>query len=425
MNEVFGEENFVAQAVWQKVYSPRMDAKGFSSDHDYIVIYCRSGEFAPSRLAFEQKLKQFTGVDERTGKRYRPRSLRKEGKNSRRSDRPHLFYPLIAPDGSELLPIRSDGSEGCWRWSRSKYDSAVKDGLIEWVETERGWQVYVKQFYDESATKPPSTVWSHTEVGHNHEAVDELRRIFGEPIFENPKPTRLIKRMLQIATEAEEDNIVLDFFAGSSTTAHAMLEFNREDDGDRSFIMVQLPEPTPEDSPARQAGYESIADIGKERIRRVIAQMQQEREGQLPLETRETPEDLGFKVFKLAPSNYQLWRGVGEDTPDAYAEQMALFADPLVDGWTAENVIYEVALKEGYGLNCRIETAPAVPGNTIYRVTDPDKEQSFTICLDNAIGLEDLSALNLEKDDLLICRDVALDDEAAANLALQCRLKTI
>jgi adenine-specific DNA-methyltransferase len=256
-------------------------------------------------------------------------------------------------------------------------------------------------------------------------------------IFDNPKPTRLMKRILQLTTNPNGSETVLDFFAGSCTFAHTVLELNREDDGDRSFIMVQLPEPTPDDSPARRAGYETIADIGKERICRVIAQMQREREGQLPLETRETPEDLGFKVFKLAPSNYQLWRGVDEDTPDAYAEQMALFADPLVDGWTAENVIYEVALKEGYGLNCRIAPFPVPPplsgeggdrrspGGGIYRVTDPDKEQSFTICLDSAIRLEDLSALNLDKDDLFICRDVALDGEAAANLALQCRLKTI
>ncbi len=140
---------------------------------------------------------------------------------------------------------------------------------------------------------------------------------------------------------------------------------------------------------------------------------------------------MGFKVFKLAPSSYRLWRGVDEDTPDAYAQQMELFADPLVEGWRAENVIYEVALKEGYGLNCRIEpispplTSGEGAGATIYRVTDPDKEQSFTICLDETISLENLSALNLAKDDLFICRDVALDDEAAANLALQCRLKTI
>lgn len=195
--------------------------------------------------------------------------------------------------------------------------------------------------------------------------------------------------------------------------------------------MVQLPEPIVEGSPAKKAGYETIADIGKERIRRVIAQMHQEREGQLPLDTRETGdptgriEHLGFRVFKLAPSNYRPWRGVADDTPDVYEQQMALFSDPLVDSWTAEDVIYEVALKEGYGLNCRIEPVPAVTGNTVYRVTDPDKAQSFFICLDDAVDLADLNGLNLSQDDTLVCRDVALDDEAAANLALQCRLKTI
>jgi adenine-specific DNA-methyltransferase len=180
----------------------------------------------------------------------------------------------------------------------------------------------------------------------------------------------------------------------------------------------------PEDSPARKVGFKTVADIGKERIRRVIAKMQQEDEGKLPLDTRETPEDLGFKVFKLALSNYRLWRGVEEDTPDTYAQQMALFTDPLVDAWTAENVIYEVALKEGYGLNCRID---AVDGEeaTVYRVMDPDKEQSFLICLDEALHPETVQALDLTREDLFVCRDIALTDDPAANLALQCRLKTI
>jgi len=185
--------------------------------------------------------------------------------------------------------------------------------------------------------------------------------------------------------------------------------------------MVQLPEPLPKP----EARIKTIADIGKERIRRVIAKMKQANEGQLSLETRETPEDLGFKVFKLVPSNYRSWSGVGEDKPDAYAQQMGLFTDPLVDGWLAENVIYEVALKEGYGPNCRIEPVASVEENTVHQVTDTDKEQSFYICLDSDILLSSLTPLNLEKEDAFICRDVALDDEAAANLALQCRLKTI
>jgi len=231
----------------------------------------------------------------------------------------------------------------------------------------------------------------------------------------------LIKRFLQLGTGNAPDGIVLDFFAGSCTTAQAVLELNREDGGDRRFIMVQLPEPTPQGSPAREAGYETIAAIGKERIRRVIAKMRQPDAGQPP------SKDLGFKVFKLAPSNYRSWAGVEESTPKEYAEQMALFRDPLVEGWAVEDVIYEIALKEGYGLNCRIEPVEAHTRvrPQLYRVTDPDKAQSFTICLEDAIRLETLRDLELNKDDLFVCRDAALDDETAANLALQCRLKTI
>ena len=123
---------------------------------------------------------------------------------------------------------------------------------------------------------------------------------------------------------------------------------------------------------------------------------------------------------------------MADDTPDAYEQQMALFTDPLVDSWTAEDAIYEVALKEGYGLNCQISPLPQMgegpgvrAGATVYRVTDPDREQSFFICLDGRVDLADLNGLNLSQDDIFVCRDVALDDEAAANLALQCRLKTI
>ncbi|MDQ3006495.1 MAG: site-specific DNA-methyltransferase [Chloroflexota bacterium] len=255
MDEIFGEENFVASIVWQKVYSPRMDAKGFSEDHDYILVYRRSEQSVVGRISFEQNLEQFSSVDNSTGKQYRPRSLRKEGKNSRRIDRPNLFYPLISPDGTKIFPIRSDGSEGCWRWSLKKYEEAQSIGLIEWVNTENGWQVYVKQFYTNEATKPPGTIWLHKEVGHNHQAADELKNIFGALVFDSPKPTALIKRILEIATD--EDDIVLDSFAGSGTTAQAVLELNAErEDSNRKFILIE---------------QEDYADkITAERVRRVI-----------------------------------------------------------------------------------------------------------------------------------------------------------
>jgi len=237
MDEIFGAQNFIAQVIWQKVYSPRMDAKGFSADHDYIVVYGKP-EFKPGKFSFEQNAGQFNFVDSKTNQKYRRRSLRKEGKNSRRIDRPNLFYALSAPDGSEVYPIRPDGSEGNWRWSLKRYKE--NESLVEWIKTDNGWQAYVKQYYEKEATRPPSTLWFHTEVGHNHEANEELKRMFGELVFDSPKPPRLIKRILELCTNPDEDQLILDSFGGSGTTGQAVLEKNSEDEGNRRFILVEM-----------------------------------------------------------------------------------------------------------------------------------------------------------------------------------------
>jgi adenine-specific DNA-methyltransferase len=211
----------------------------------------------------------------------------------------------------------------------------------------------------------------------------------------------------------------MDFFSGSCTTAHAVLKLNHAYGGNRRFIMVQLPEPTElEDFP-------TIADIGKERIRRVIKKLQDETNGQLDLKDRDTPEDLGFKVFKLSSSNYQLWENVdGETDPDVYKDLLQGQDDPLVNGWKEEDVLYEIALKEGYSLNAVIEKEK-VGSLTVYRIDDPEREQTFQVCLEKKLTLDALKPLNLKKDDLFICRNIALDDTIAANLALQCRLMVI
>ena len=189
--------------------------------------------------------------------------------------------------------------------------------------------------------------------------------------------------------------------------------------------MVQLPEQLPREFETHRKGFDSIADIGKERIRRVIKKLKDEAKGKLAFKDRDGPEDLGFKVFKLAESNYRPWNGVEEKDGEAYAKTMEIFIDPLIPGWKLANVIYEVAIKEGYSLTCNVEEMNATAGNTVYRVTDADKGQSFLICLDDKIKAAATKALALKKDDLFICRDAALTDEQAANLALQCKLKTI
>ena len=267
-NEVFGESHFAAQIIWQKVYSPRMDVQGFSTSHDYILCYVKSSIENIQQEAFEQNAAQFNFIDSQNNKKYRRRSIRKEGSHSTRSERPNLWFALIAPDGTEVYPYKPDGTEGCWRWSLETYKENKNNGIVEWVKTETGWQAYAKQYLDTDASKPPETLWLHQEVGHNHSAAEDLKRLLDGKFFDSPKPKELIMKMLNLATTPNNGDIVLDFFSGSSTTAHAVMQLNAEDGGHRKFIMVQLPEETDAKSEARKIGYKNICEIGKERIRR-------------------------------------------------------------------------------------------------------------------------------------------------------------
>jgi adenine-specific DNA-methyltransferase len=188
MDEIFGEGNFAGQIIWQKVYSPRMDAQGFSVSHDYILCYVKKDISVIKREAFEQNKEQFNFYDEKTKQYYRRRSVRKEGSNSLRSDAPTLFFPLTAPDGSKIFPIKPDGVEGNWRWSKETYENNLKNELVEWVKKDDEWQVYAKQFYDTKATKPIETLWFHEEVNHNHGAIEDVKSLFGTTVFDTPKP---------------------------------------------------------------------------------------------------------------------------------------------------------------------------------------------------------------------------------------------
>lgn len=153
-NEVFGEENFMAQIIWQKVYSPRMDVQGFSTSHDYILCYVKSSVESIRRETFVQNTAQFNLTDPNNGKKYRRRSIRKEGSHSTRSERPKLWFALPAPDGTSVYPYKPDGTEGCWRWSLETYLENEQQGTVEWVKTENGWQAYAKQYLDTDAVKP-------------------------------------------------------------------------------------------------------------------------------------------------------------------------------------------------------------------------------------------------------------------------------
>jgi len=440
MEEVFGSDNFVGQITVQSNPRGRQAERFFATVHEYLLVFAKNVDdcILGGAALTENQLKEFK-YEDHAGRKYRLLGLRQRGSASLRSQRPQMYYPLYVQPSTasvsteptpgydiEVLPMKPTGEEGRWMWSKNKVHADLSIVEAHLVAGRNEWDIFVRDYLDlesgETRTRKFKTIWAEKKLNYQN-GTEEVKALLGGPAYEYPKPTALLKQVLAIADES--DALCLDFFAGSCTTAHAVMALNREDGANRRFIMVQLPEPTPEDSPARQMGLNTIAEIGKERIRRVIKRMKDEAAQKLDLTDSETPEDLGFKVFKLAESNFRPWTPPEQTDPEAYIAQMELMVDPLVEGWTPENVITEVAIKEGYGLNAVIQRLEALDTNTIYRVTDPDKEQSFFICLDDKIDPATPRALCPAKDDLFVCRDVALTDEMAANLALQCNLKTI
>ena len=241
LDELFGERNFLAHMAWQKVYSPRMDAKGFSTDFDQVLVYAKSkAEVFLATQVSEQNSKQFTYVEPETGKKARLRTLRKEGSESLRSDRENCWYPIEAPDGTQIWPIRPDGREGRWRWEETTFlaEKAAPIPKFIFVQGEGGsWEVQVKQYFKGATDRPISTLLTHEEYGHTHMASEEIKRIFGDSVFDTPKPVKLIAQILDLACPS--DGIVLDSFAGSGTTGHAVLLGNKDDEVERRFVLVE------------------------------------------------------------------------------------------------------------------------------------------------------------------------------------------
>ena len=409
MNEVFGEENMFQQVVWQRHAGGGNNAKHFAVDHEYILVYAKNKQSIPTLklpLSAEQKT-EYTEKDEWYST-LGPYKVRSFPQNRPANPRPGLQYYIELPDGTKVFDQ--------WKWQESRFLEAKAQNKIVFSKDKNGkWRVGYKKYLNESDRLPRSLL---TQVERNVEGKKQLSTVLGESnILNNPKPIGLIKHLLEFGTDP--DSLVVDFFAGSCTTAQAVLELNREDNGNRKFIVVQLPEPTPEKSIARKAGYETISDIGKTRIQRLLDRM---RTDNLFRES----EDLGVKVFRLTESNYRQWNGVEESNAESYANQLRLFSDnPLVDQWIPKNVIYEVALKEGYQLDCLIEQVDGIEQNTIFQVVSRDETQNFYICLDVELSQDEIDKLGLTTDDLFVCLDKALDDTQAANLALQCRLKTV
>ena len=266
MNRVFGENNFVASFIWRKVDSPNDNKVSITPDHEYILCFSLSASAtAFSQMPAPHILEAYGSVDAE-GRRYRDRLLKKNGKNSLRKDRPTMFFPLLAPDGGEVLPMHDNGEEACWAMGRDGIARHQQENKLIWKRRQKAgqevWEPYTREFAPETPTRPYPTIWSDLPTMRQAKAM--LREVFGTAdLFSTPKPVELIERILRIATGP--DDIVLDFFAGSGTTAHAVLKMNAEDGGNRRFILVSNAEASA-DAPDKNL----CRDVCARRVRRVI-----------------------------------------------------------------------------------------------------------------------------------------------------------
>ncbi|RME43683.1 MAG: hypothetical protein D6796_12805 [Caldilineae bacterium] len=321
----------------------------------------------------------------------------------------------------------------------------MEENRLWWGQDGTAKYPRLKIFLSESEGLVPIDLWDYKSSGTTDEGGAQVKELFGQAVFDNPKPTKLIRRMISIATGSSDDCLVLDFFAGSCSTAQAVLEFNRDENRHHGFVMVQIPEPTPEKSIGRKAGYATIADIGKERIRRVIAKLQAETArspepapaGQLPLVESDEPSpvagppssvDLGFKVFRLDRSHYKEWQPLPPTEPARLDDLLAQHASPLRDGWTRDGLLAEILLLEGFPLDSRaIPLAEGFPDNDVRRIHHPDVGHELFVCLDEGIHPSTVDRLPslLRPEDIFICLDAALTDEAKVMLDDRIRLKVI
>ncbi|TFB93202.1 site-specific DNA-methyltransferase [Cryobacterium sp. HLT2-28] len=413
-DEIFGENNFIADAIWRSKDNSNNDAKRFSLDHNHTLIYARSSQWVPARISDENKQGHFKNPDAD------PRGPYFDGNPLNSPNyRENLTYILTSPQGIGIDPPKNG-----WRWSKEAMQEKIASGEIRF--TPDGKSIRRRTYLWDTKGLPPSSLWIDLDrTGHNRQAKYELMRLMPEDVFDTPKPVKLLKYILQLASVGP-DAIVLDFFAGSSTTAHAVMQLNAEDGGRRRFIMTQLPEPTPDKSEAREAGFNTIADISRRRI--VLAGETILAESGDQLDTPDAPLDLGFRAFKLADTNFSKWKVSSDVEENALQHHLLSLRDSATDDATADVLLTEILLKQGYSLTEAVSAAE-VAGLEVRIVRDPDGDVGVLAYLNEHVKptLDQLRDFVNESPTRIIILEDAFhgDDELKTNLAQLAKSKGI
>ena len=378
-DEVFGESNKIAQLVIENNPRGRQSDAFFATSHEYLLCYAGNIDSATiNGMSLSEKQKAEYKYEDEIG-RYRLLGLRQRGVASLREDRPEMFFPIwVNPEDSsisltyvedweEVIPKKSDGREGRWMWGKQKCINESNRLVAKLVSTRREFDIFVKDYLNkdgEQRTRKYKTIWSD-KILNNQIGTQEVKAILGGDYMSFPKSTEYIKTIIQTGTSSS--SLILDFFSGSATTAHAVMQLNAEDGGNRQYIMVQLPEETPEDSEARKAGYNTIPDIAKERIRRAGKKIKEES----PLTTADL--DTGFRVFRLDEGNYE---DVKRSPKEFKQDQLDLFLNNIKADRNDLDLLFGCMLDWGVQLSLPM-TQEVVDGKTIYTVNDGDLVACF------------------------------------------------
>ena len=391
-DDVFGESNFIGQFVWQRRTSPDM-RKLVSTAHDYIVTYGKntgnlSNTINKVRLT-EKDAANYSNPDND------PRGPWASSDFTAQGFRPNQMYEITTPGGAKYTP-----PEGrCWKNIESEFLKQCEEGRM-WFGKDGMGIPRRKTYLSEREGKNVWTWWPNSEVGHSQEATQEVKNLFdGHAYFDYPKPVRLLKKIIQIGTH--DDSIILDFFSGSATTAHAMIQLNTEDNGHRKFILVQLPEMTAIDSDAYKAGYKNICEIGKERIRRAGRKIKEDAGLTAP-----TDLDIGFRCLRLDSSNMENVYYTPEETQQ---QDMFSLVDNVKLDRTPEDLLFQVMLDLGVLLSSSIEVKE-IAGKKVFNVAD-----GFLLaCFDHDVTEETVKAIAQMKPYYAVFRDSSMANDSVA-----------
>ena len=433
-DEIFGEENFIANIIWERAFSPVNLKKHFSPSHDFVLCYTKDRQFAECKGLIRNDDSRYKNLDND------PRGPWASSDMTVGPAIPDKVYEIETPSGRTLLPTNGR----CWLFTQERYQEMLSDNRI-WFGEYGSNTPRVKKFLTEVKQGiTPMTIWKHEDVGHSQDAAQKLKVLFDDKsLFTYPKSIGLISRCSELYTD--NDDIILDFFSGSATTAHAVMQLNAEDGGNRKFIMVQLPEPCDEKSEAFKAGYKTIADISKERIRRAgkkileeftakdVKNTKEEGRGLFSESDRETVRDVrafrgsktldvGFRVLKVDSSNM----ADVYYTPDAIEQgQLKMFTDNIKLDRKPEDLLFQVLLDWGVDLSLPIrkETISTAKGaNNTKENQDEEHKSEFEVffvdgnaliaCFDEKINEELVKELARFKPLRVVFRDTGFVSDA-------------